>query len=60
MSVVFDSDARIAGAGVSVGDVTVIDTVAECVTGITKAAPTPRSMPNTVPAAIVLQRRPRA
>ena len=60
MSVVLDSDARTAGAGVNVGEVTVIDTVAEWVTGIAKAAPTPTRTPATVPAAIVLQRRPRA
>ena len=60
MSVVFDREARTAGAGVMVGEVTVIDTVAVCVEGMPKAAATPRTKPAAVPAAIDLQRRARA
>jgi len=60
MSVVFDREARTAGAGVIVGDVTVIDTVAVCVAGTPKAATTPITKPAAVPAAIDLQRRARA
>ena len=57
MSVVFDREARTAGAGVIDGDVTVIDTAAECDTGIPTAAATPTTRPATVPATIEVQRR---
>ena len=57
MSVVFDREARTAGAGVIDGDVTVIDTAAECDAGTPKAAATPTTRPATVPATIEVQRR---
>ena len=57
MSVVFDREARTAGAGVGDGDVTVIDTAAECDEGTAKAAVTPTTRPATVPATIEVQRR---